>query len=384
MGQELRFHLSHALFSSYDIDAGTRLLLKTLAARVDMRALRSCLDVGCGVGVIGACVKICAPQARVLMQDRDALAAEFTRANCSLNRLPDAAAECSLGFRGLDGERFDLVTSNLPAKAGEPVLKWMFLRAAAALSQGGTAAIVIVAPLAELARETVADLGCPIVHSESTREHAVLHFKPPAGGLTGEGDPDDLAPYIRGRASFSSGQARWDMEAGWSLPDFDTLGRSLELALEEAGAARVAGSVLVWNPGQGHLPAFLARRFGGTLSGLSLASRDALELAVSERNMRALGRPASAGVAVSSESALAASFPSRSFDALFASPHPVPRAPWQPHLLDAARALLRPGGLLLAHGTSTEIHRFLAGSRGFRLRTDTRRLGVRAALLARG
>ena len=45
-GAELSFHLSLALFSSYDVDAGTKLLLKTLAQRVDFSKARNLLDLG--------------------------------------------------------------------------------------------------------------------------------------------------------------------------------------------------------------------------------------------------------------------------------------------------------------------------------------------------
>ena len=57
MGEDLRLALSHALFSSFDVDAGSKLLLKTLAQRVDLGTVGSVLDVGCGVGVLGLSLK---------------------------------------------------------------------------------------------------------------------------------------------------------------------------------------------------------------------------------------------------------------------------------------------------------------------------------------
>ncbi len=129
-GADLSFCLSHGLFSSFDIDDGTKLLLKSIARSVDLASLRDVLDVGCGVGVIGACVAARAPSARVTMQDRDALAAAVARENCRLNGLQGASAECRLAFHGLGGGTVDLVTSNLPAKAGAPVLAAMLRHAA--------------------------------------------------------------------------------------------------------------------------------------------------------------------------------------------------------------------------------------------------------------
>jgi 16S rRNA G1207 methylase RsmC len=61
-GRSLNLSLSHALFSSADVDTGTRLLLRVLSRLWDEdltagRALpRTVLDAGSGVGVIGIAV----------------------------------------------------------------------------------------------------------------------------------------------------------------------------------------------------------------------------------------------------------------------------------------------------------------------------------------
>ena len=91
LGRDLVFQLSHALFSSFDIDDGTRALLKSIAQNVDVPALGSVLDVGCGVGVIGACLRAHAPRAKTVLQDRDALAAAFADAHDAA--LADALAD---------------------------------------------------------------------------------------------------------------------------------------------------------------------------------------------------------------------------------------------------------------------------------------------------
>ena len=46
-GKELEFDLSHALFSSFDVDAGTRLLLKEVAQDPVLDAASLVLDAGC-------------------------------------------------------------------------------------------------------------------------------------------------------------------------------------------------------------------------------------------------------------------------------------------------------------------------------------------------
>ena len=57
MGERLFFDLSHALFSSFKIDDGSRLLMKTLAKQVNLAEVNSLIDVGCGVGTLGLALK---------------------------------------------------------------------------------------------------------------------------------------------------------------------------------------------------------------------------------------------------------------------------------------------------------------------------------------
>ncbi|MDY7027479.1 MAG: methyltransferase, partial [Spirochaetota bacterium] len=47
-GRRISFFLSQALFSSYDIDQGSRLLLKSISGTVDFSRTRRVLDIGCG------------------------------------------------------------------------------------------------------------------------------------------------------------------------------------------------------------------------------------------------------------------------------------------------------------------------------------------------
>ncbi|PKL07993.1 MAG: methyltransferase, partial [Spirochaetae bacterium HGW-Spirochaetae-7] len=48
MGAEMSFELSHGLFSSFDIDSGSRLLLKLVAKNVETADVGSILDIGSG------------------------------------------------------------------------------------------------------------------------------------------------------------------------------------------------------------------------------------------------------------------------------------------------------------------------------------------------
>ena len=380
-GKDLSFSLSHALFSSFDIDEGTRLLLKGIAQQIDLESTGSCLDIGCGVGVIGICIRGRLPRASVVMQDRDALAAAFAEENSRENGAEGIEVRCGLAFHGMEGRLFDLVTSNLPAKAGQPVLEAFFRHIASFLTPQGVAAIVVVAPLVPFTLSTLKAFGCQIIHLEATKGHTALHFRPGQIPSAGNMPPSELTPYIRGKQAFSAPEASYEIETAWSLPDFDTLGYSLSLSFDVLRTQSVRGELLLWNPGQGHAAAYLLRRHARAISGISLASRDSLELEITRRNLRTFGREPRVAHSVPSEIGLVDILPRASIDFLFAAPHPIPRVPWQPEMAEAAAVLVKPGGMLFVVSTSTEAHRFLADLRGWRLVESRKQNGHRALLL---
>src|SRR5260221_2878662 len=85
-GKKLKFNVSQALFSSFDVDNGTRHLLQTLMSeKIDK--YDKVLDLGCGYGPIGISLKSFYPSSDVHMVDRDALALEFSRQNVELNNM---------------------------------------------------------------------------------------------------------------------------------------------------------------------------------------------------------------------------------------------------------------------------------------------------------
>jgi 16S rRNA G1207 methylase RsmC len=382
-GKDATFRLSHALFSSFDIDEGTRLLLKSVAGQIELSSVRSCLDVGCGVGVIGICIQLVEPDARTLLQDRDSLAAAFAKENALANGCRALRVDCGLAFEHLDGETFDLVVSNLPAKAGQPVLRSFFHSIRSTLAPGGTACVVIVAPLSELALSMVSEVGAELVHRESTKDYTVLHFRFSGAPVAVPDSRDGLVPYVRTEKTFTHGETTYSLRTAWSLPDFDTLSHALAVSFDLLSGVRVSGEMLVWNPGQGHLPAYLLARESNAITGIALAARDSLELAITERALRAAGQAVRRVRAAPTVSALPAALGHDSFDFFVAVPQSIPRVRWQPEMLDSALLLLKPGGRLFLVSTSTEVRRFLEGVRGLRLVESRKRLGYRALLLQR-
>jgi hypothetical protein len=403
-GAELRFDLSHALFSSFDIDVGTRLLLKTAARDPVLASARRILDEGCGVGVIGLCAAKAFPEAEVVLRDRDSLAVAFAERNRLANRLrgvaawkdPETGAErvarpaprvepgllCdSREFCGEDrGEDrgFDFVFSNLPAKAGGPVLAYFFDRLSGKaggglLVPGGRAAVVIVNPLADSAVAWISESGLDTVATARGGMHRVFVVERRAGGPPEQGQdgqpgqgpstpPGPPQVYLRSEARFKLADHAYRAAGFWGLPEFDTPGYGTEVAAELMDRVRQGtafegarfGDALFIEPGVGHLAlwASVALR----LERVTAASRDALALLAVGANLSSLperSRPAFAAA----DALGAADLPAGSFDLIAESPDIVPERDWAGPAWDLAGRLLRGGGVYLVHGSPTDMTR---------------------------
>ncbi|MDR2096687.1 MAG: methyltransferase [Treponema sp.] len=341
-GIDFSFALSHGLFSSADIDTGTRLLLKVLSKTWDKDLKQgrmpphTVLDSGCGMGVIG----ICAAKAleglspdnglplTVRCQDRDALAEAFTVYNAALNGIKpgvlSAHTETMLEGTG----PWDLILSNVPAKAGRSVHEDFIRRAPAMLRTQGRLMLVVVNTLADFFRVGLAEC---LLAEEQGKTHTVLSCGP------AEKAPGVFAGwagvYLRNSASFSMEKTPYTLdtfygEAGFDNPDFaiqnavkllerlhiDELlqeGRrpQPEDPSQEEGRVKTrreknlpaTGSkspnrsfegsldILIHEPGQGHLPVWLISRLAARAGkDAGPADRLKIRMVLSGRNIIAL------------------------------------------------------------------------------------------------
>jgi hypothetical protein len=395
--------LSHALFSSFDVDQGTRLLLKAVARDPVLARSRRVLDEGCGVGVIGLCVAKAFPEADVVLRDRDSLAAAFAERNRLLNKLkgvtawkdpatgtervprPAPRVEWGLLGDGNEGGPYDFVLSNLPAKAGAPVLASFFSRlggspAGALLAPGGRAAVVIVKPLAESALGWIAEAGLSVVSHERGSGHDVYVVErapalgakaAPAPAESPPVDPvdSDLGEYRRGESRFKLADFSYRASGFWGLPEFDTPGYGSSVSAEVL--ARVYSSkratlgkgeggegcplpradVLLIEPGVGHTAIWAARELRPER--LTAASRDALALEAVGANLSSLPERARPAYVAMDSLGLDALEPG-SFDLVVDAPAIVPERDWTAPAWERARRLIRPGGVYLACCSPTE------------------------------
>lgn len=122
-GQTFAFDVAHTLFSSYQVDEGTDLFLRT----IEPASPQTILDLGCGCGVIGIVLARWFPQARVILADRDLLAVRYARHNAALNQTTNVEVIGSVGFEHIPDLPFDLIVSNIPAKIGDEAIEREFL-----------------------------------------------------------------------------------------------------------------------------------------------------------------------------------------------------------------------------------------------------------------
>ncbi|MBN1698689.1 MAG: methyltransferase [Spirochaetales bacterium] len=287
-GENLRFYLSQSLFSSFDIDRGTRLLLKTIAQHVDISSYETCADVGCGIGVLGLSVKKKYPHLQVTGIDRDALAVSISRLNATLNNVKDGVCyKGGLGLENAENENFDMIISNIPAKAGNPVIRSMIARFCRSLNEKGCAACVIIQNLKGIVEDAIAACGSEILYTEETKDYKVFHFTKGKNSST-PAVPDDgttLRPYIRDNVSFEYHETAYTLDTVFNIPDFDTLSYGTRIAMDILYREHIAGRILIWRPGQGHIPLFLREYYNKSVTQYILAGRDLLELEISRHNL---------------------------------------------------------------------------------------------------
>lgn len=148
-GQQFSFAVAHTLFSSFAIDKGSDLLLRTLTDALDTP--KTLLDIGCGVGVLGIVLARLFPQAQAVLVDKDLLAVRYAQHNCQHNAVLHVQVVGSVGLEQVPPGPYDLIVSNIPAKIGEDAIEHEFLLAPrAVLAPGGAYWFVIVSALNHL------------------------------------------------------------------------------------------------------------------------------------------------------------------------------------------------------------------------------------------
>jgi len=164
------------LFSTFDLDHGTDVLLRTIAPNNP----KSILDIGCGYGPIGIVLAKKNPQAQVTMIDKDLLAVRYTKLNIEKNNIHNANVLGSVGMEQIMDKTFDLIVSNIPAKIGDKaIIQDFILIPFEHLNPGGELWIVIINALNRLVPKIKRQYQLNIKRAKKRSGHSVYRIKKP-------------------------------------------------------------------------------------------------------------------------------------------------------------------------------------------------------------
>jgi len=283
----LLFRTSQELFSSHDIDTGTRFLLRTMA-EAGCGNFQRILDVGCGYGPLGLSLKSLYPDSAMHLIDRDALAVEYSRQNAAINGLKGVEIYGSLGYDDVPRTDFDLIVSNIPGKAGDSVIAYLLRESRYYLAPGGMVAIVVVSPLEETVAKVLADTpGAAVILKRNRSGHAVFHYR-----FSGENTPPkpnvtafERGIYHRQKVAMRLENLDCAMQTAYGLPEFDSLSYGSEMLVDALYSlqSRNLRRAVVFNPGQGHVPVALWKLLRPRH--VALVDRDLLALRYSRLNL---------------------------------------------------------------------------------------------------
>ena len=288
--------LSHGLFSSADIDSGSRFLLKVFSEVLDndlksKKPLpRTVLDAGCGTGVLGICAAgalkaesgapgmsgIEEPCVHVHAQDRDELARIFTAYNARQNGLgPETLSAWTEPLLAGPGN-WDLILSNIPAKAGLPVLEDFVSRSASLLSPGGRVLLVAVNTLQDFFDHQIKSKAS-LLSRENGQGHTVFLYGPGPQGIKAE-KPEAAFPglttddffaqcpkYFRNSGNYEIEKTPYHLDTIHGAPGFDSPGgevlcaAKLALKLLKDEIQCGASPILIWEGDQGHFSTWLTQ-----------------------------------------------------------------------------------------------------------------------------
>jgi hypothetical protein len=335
-------------------------------------------------------------EAYVRCQDRDELARLFTLHNAAKNGVTlEAFTEPLLA--GPEDARWDMIFTNIPAKAGVPVLEDFVRRSAGLLNPGGRVFMVAVLTLADFFRETISatapskDGGAELMLEQKGPGHTVLVY----GNATADSNTDyntvaSVAPvnmgpgfltrypfYIRTNAVCEIEKKTISLETIYGAGGFDSPGGAVFAAaklcakLLNTVSMKTQSPLLVHEPGQGFFPCWLVQNFFATT--MVLSGRNVLALEAAAHNVRRntpsavivpavdlqLGGPALLEATGGRQYAFIAAFPELLPQSSLPKTVEGRQAADQlATLWDSLPALLADGGIFLAAFSSSEAERF--------------------------
>lgn len=137
---DLKLITDAGIFSKNRLDPGTKLLIESLPLSTDLKEV---FDLGCGYGPIGLTVAKLLPESTVYMSDINERAVELGIKNAQLNGITNVVIKPGDGFEAFSGQKFDMIITNPPIRAGKQVMYGLIDQAYEALHNDGWLVLVI-------------------------------------------------------------------------------------------------------------------------------------------------------------------------------------------------------------------------------------------------
>lgn len=163
----LKLTSDNGVFSKNGVDYGSKVLLETLREN-DCCLGDTLLDVGCGCGVIGICLKKAYPHKQVTMLDINPRAAELSVFNARNNQC-EVNVYVSDAYEKVANQQYSDIITNPPIRTGKKVIYPLFANAYHHLIEQGSLWLVIrKAQGAESAKKYIASIfgNCEVVKKE--------------------------------------------------------------------------------------------------------------------------------------------------------------------------------------------------------------------------
>jgi 16S rRNA (guanine1207-N2)-methyltransferase len=173
-GKKFKFEIANSLFSTFAMDHGTDILLRSLT----LNSPQTILDLGCGYGPIGTILASLNPKSQVLMIDCNLLAVRYSRINLEKNNISNAEVLGSIGMEQVLDQNFDLIVSNVPAKIGDAAISQDFiLTPYLHLNPGGELWLVVVTALNHLIPRIASRNNLNLKEIKKRNGHTVYRIK---------------------------------------------------------------------------------------------------------------------------------------------------------------------------------------------------------------
>ena len=394
--------LSQYLFSSFDIDRGTRLLLNTIFQNYPNNNLgknrfKTILDIGCGTGIIGIALAK-SYGSKITMRDRDSLALSLTAYNLKINNLT-STIKGGIDFLNLDGTRdnnkYHLIVSNLPAKAGARVLTHIIYTSSLSTLPGGLMAFVVIKPIASLVQRQL-ETCSKIIYRKDTKDYVVFHSHP-------QKDFSNLHklnmdPYKRLNKNYELSGISYTLKTVYGLPSFDSvsineklLSISIFKTLKSLTCELNIKSFFIWNPGQGHLPIWIINLLMNKFSvqsnqeynlkklNISLASRDALQLLNVSKNLQDLGI-LSNQIQIYHSHSLLQTTNKNTYDLVILQPEKTLNSDHDKAIIPSIKHMLGSKTILAISGPAQNILRISSNHKELNLIKSTKRNGIKTQI----